>query len=122
MNAAQRAQLLRERFKIRHPAAPAAGIGEGIARASGKTTEHPKRLRYVVLPKPTGRGFVSCGPMQWREGPAWVKAPDEHETPALKLKRRQGAPVLAKVGEKAKRVKLPRLKLREPWERVTLTP
>jgi hypothetical protein len=93
-----------------------------LARAAGQTSERPERLRYVVLPKPTGRGFVSCGPLQWREGPAWVKMRDEHEEPALKLKRRQGAPVLAKVAEKSKRAKLPRMKLREPWQLAKVRP
>lgn len=120
MTAAQRAQLLRDRLKVRPLAKVEVGVG--MARAEGKTSEHPKRLRYVVLPKPAGQGFVSCGPMQWREGPAWVKMPDLHEEPALKLKRRQGAPVLAKVAAKAKRAKLPRLKLREPWQLAKVAP
>jgi len=72
-------------------------------------------VRYVVLPKPTGRGFVSVGPAQWRECPAWVKTPDRADTPAIGLKRRHGTPVLAKVAKHI-RAKLPRLKLREPWQ------
>jgi hypothetical protein len=93
-----------------------------MACAAGKPTAQPVRLRYVVYPKPTGRGFVSCGPMQWRDGPKWVKTPDEREEPVFEAKRRQSAPVLAKVAAKAKREKLPRLNLREPWQVAKVKP
>lgn len=120
MNATERKELLRALAKV-HPITGAYRAA-GIARAAGKCGERPKRVRYVVLPKPTGRGFVSCGPALAIKPPLWVKTGDERQKPMVELKRRQGAPVLAKVAEKAKRTKLPRLKLREPWQRTKVTP
>lgn len=105
MTAAERAQLLRDRFKERFPIA-----------AKAPTKRERSKPRYVVLPKPSGRGFVSCGPAMPRKSPVWVATPDARTKPALGLKRRQGVPVLAKIAQKAKRPKLARLKLREPWE------
>lgn len=116
MTAAQRAQFLRERFRAKFPASSKSGLAAAIEKAK------PKRVRYVVLPKPTGRGFVSLGPFQGRPAPKWVHAQDYREKPALSIGRRQGAPVLAKVAQKSTLVKLPRLNLREPWELAKVKP
>ncbi len=36
-------------------------MGAGIAKALGKTSPHPVRVRYVVFPKSKGRGLVHGG-------------------------------------------------------------
>jgi hypothetical protein len=109
MDSAERARLLRERFKPMPTGKRT--FGAGLAREQNLCTrERPVRVRYVVLPKPTGRGFVSCGPMQSVKPPLWVATPDKHEVPALALKRRQGEPALVRIAAQLPR-KLPRVPL-----------
>jgi len=109
-----RAALLRSRFKSRYHPIDAMPIGRGIARANGLASDHPKRVRYVVLPPAMGKGFV-LGPMASREPALWVQTPDAHEKPAIGPKRRQGEPVVSKLA-KHRKPKLPVLELREPWQ------
>lgn len=98
MNAAQRKQLLRERFKAR-PKGVTVPVGGGMA-SGGKQKPNPPRVRYVVLPKPTGRGFVSCGPLQAVTPPLWVTKPDQTSVRDISIKRRQGVSALMKIADR----------------------
>jgi hypothetical protein len=87
MEKAERAKALRDRFKA----------------TGGLPYVNSGRVRrgYVVLPKPTGRGFVSLGPALNGEPLLWVKAPDAKPKVAPRTKRNAGAPMLIKIAAKA---------------------
>lgn len=87
MEKAERANLLRERFK--------ANGGLPYVK-SGRA-----RRGFVVLPKPTGRGYVSLGPALNGQSSQWVKAPDAKPTMIPPSKRNAGTPVLTKIAAKA---------------------
>jgi len=94
-----RITLLRER-------AARNGAVKKAAPAGLHRSQHPEmdarpvRVRWVVLPKPTGRGYVSCGPMQSRTPPVWVATPDVEPELAPTHKRRTGVPALVKIAAK----------------------
>jgi hypothetical protein len=82
----ERAKVLRDRFKANggFPYVPC-----------GKTS------RYVVLPKPTGKGFVSLGPALNSKPPRWMTMPDPNTKATLRLKHRVGFSALTKIAAKA---------------------
>ena len=59
------------------------------------------RRTYVVLPKPTGRGYVSLGPALNGQPADWVKAADAKPKVITHTKHNAGTPTLTKVAAKA---------------------
>lgn len=105
MTTAERGHLIRARAKKQ---VATTCRGQGMAKAQGKAPEHPKRVRYVELPKASGRGFVSCGPLIPRAMPAWVAIPDDTPRATVRTKRNQGRSALGRIAEQLPR-KLPRV-------------
>ncbi len=87
MDRAERASKLRERFKAQ----------------CGLPYVNTGRIRrgFVVLPKPTGRGFISLGPALNGSPSQWVKAPDAKPKVIPHTKRNSGTPTLTKIAAKA---------------------
>lgn len=73
---------------------------------------HPVRVRWVKLPKPTGRGYVSLGMAIPRKVPVWVKLPDEGANELVPVtKRREGVSPLVTMAK----VLLRKRKRGETW-------
>jgi hypothetical protein len=98
VNAAERKELLRARAKV----LPITGkvVGLGLARAAGKGAAWPKRVRYVVLPRPAGHGYASLGKLQIRALPKWIQAADLPALPVPKIKNNQGKGALTRIAER----------------------
>lgn len=98
MNPAQRSQLLRARFKAK-PVVKAV-VGVGLARAAGRGAEWPRRVRYVVLPTPKGRGYVSLGAMQSKTPPSWVRSADVEVPETVQPSRTKKKSALTRIAER----------------------
>lgn len=109
MDKAQRAELLRQRFKA---TGGFAYVPSG--KPVNKTPVRPKIDRLVTGWPQANRDTTRAG--------LWMHKPDPKPKVIPRPRRNAGAPVLTKVAFKAKRAKLPRLKLREPWECAPLKP
>lgn len=104
MNLEERAALLREKLRVKGGAIRSerpAGMF-----AAHTPIEHPKRVRHVVYPTPTGRGFVSLGPSLNSKPAVWVRMPDDKPAVRPRTKHRTGAPALAKIAQTAGQKKL----------------
>lgn len=73
--------------------------GVAIGGNPGATCNVKVEVRYVKLPKPTGRGFVSLGAALNGRPPQWATEPDAKPKTVVRIKRTARKHALTKTAE-----------------------